>query len=141
MKKAIFIAASVCAVLLSGTAFIFIRNENSAPSAETGVAASNGSVIYVISENSGGQIDPDTAQKIDIENRTAQVLSEFDWVDNAVVTVSDRDPFIAAVLTVNRKPSPDEADSAAYIISQYFDEYVNILITDQDSNVIYPISD
>jgi len=139
MKKVIIIAAA--AVLLTGAAFTFKISKNSGPSAETSVAVSNGSVTYIISENQDGQTDPDIASKIDIENRTAQVLSEFDWVTRAVLTISDSNngTFVSAVLTVSREPSSDEADSAAYIISQYFDEDVDILITDQDSNVIYPL--
>lgn len=141
MKKAIIIAAA--AVLLTGAAFIFKISKSSGPSAETSVAASNGSVTYIISENQGGQTDPDIASKIDIENRTAQVLSEFDWVTRAVLTISDSDSgtFASAVLTVSREPSTDEANSAAYVISQYVDKDADILITDQDSNVIYPLSD
>ncbi len=76
-----------------------------------------------------------------VQDTAAEMLSELDWVDHAVVTISYRDPFVAAVLTVNRKPSTDEANSAAYVISQYVDKDADILITDQDSNVIYPLSD
>lgn len=139
MKKAIII--TVGAVLLTGAAFIFKISKNSEPSVETSVAMSNGSVTYIISKNQDGQTDPDIASKIDIENRAAQVLSELNWIDHAVVTVSDRDPFVAAILTVNREPSSDEANSAAYIISQYVDvdEDTDILITDQDSSVLYPL--
>ncbi len=141
MKKAIAIIIAAAAVLLTGAAFAFIGNQSSEPSVETGMVMSDSNGTYAVVENFSGENDKEIIQIMAVEDTTAEMLSELEWVDHAVVTVSYRDPFVAAVLTVNREPSPDEADSAAYIISQYIDEDADILITDQDSSIIYPRSD
>ncbi len=107
---------------------------------KTGMVMSDDSGTYIVAKNTDDQNDKEIIQIMAVQDTAAEMLSELDWVDHAVVTISYRDPFVAAVLTVNREPSPDEADSAAYIISQYVDEDADILITDQDGNVIYPIS-
>lgn len=105
----------------------------------------NDGSVSVVFDNSLTQDEWDTVLRIDKENRIADVLSYLDWVDHAEVSVSgsDKDLFVAAVLTVSREPSSDDADDAAHIISLYFDssENADILITDQNSNVIYPVSE
>lgn len=139
MKKAVIIASA--AVLLTGAAFIFKISKNSDPIAETSMVMSDDSGTYIVAKNTDDQNDNEIIQIMAVQDTAAEMLSELDWVDHAVVTISYRDPFVAAVLTVNRKPSTDEANSAAYVISQYVDKDADILITDQDSNVIYPLSD
>ncbi len=139
MKKAVIIASA--AVLLTGAAFIFKISKNSDPIAETSMVMSDDSGTYIVAKNTDDQNDKEIIQIMAVQDTATEMLSELDWVDHAVVTISYRDPFVAAVLTVNRKPSADEANSAAYVISQYVDKDADILITDQDSNVIYPLSD
>ncbi len=139
MKKAIIIA--VTAVLLTGAAFIFKISKNSDPIAETSMVMSDDSGTYIVAKNTDDQNDKEIIQIMAVQDTAAEMLSELDWVDHAVVTISYRDSFASAVLTVSREPSTDEANSAAYVISQYVDKDADILITDQDSNVIYPLSD
>ena len=137
MKK-IIIATSV--VLLVGVVLILTRTKDSKPNVETSVVMSNDSSIYVVTENSSGQNDSELIQRMDEESTISDVLSDFDWVDYAVVTISDNNLFVTVVLTVNREPSSNDANDAAYVISRYV-ENADILITDQNSNVIYPVSE
>lgn len=139
MKKAVIIASA--AVLLTGAAFIFKISKNSDPIAETSMVMSDDSGTYIVAKNTDDQNDKEIIQIMAVQDTAAEMLSELDWVDHAVVTISYRDSFASAVLTVSREPSTDEANSAAYVISQYVDKDADILITDQDSNVIYPLSD
>ena len=140
MKKIIIIVTAL--VLLVGVILMLTRNKESGNrlNVKTGMVMSDDSGTYIVAKNTDDQNDQEILQIMAVQDTAAEMLSELDWVDHAVVTISYRDPFVAAVLTVNREPSPDEADSAAYIISQYVDEDADILITDQDGNVIYPIS-
>ena len=140
MKKIIIIVTAL--VLLVGVILMLTRNKESGNrlNVKTGMVMSDDSGTYIVAKNPHDQNDTEIIQIMAVQDTAAEMLSELDWVDHAVVTISYRDPFVAAVLTVNREPSPDEADSAAYIISQYVDEDADILITDQDGNVIYPIS-
>lgn len=138
MKKAVIIASA--AVLLTGAAFIFKISKNSDPIAETSMVMSDDSGTYIVAKNTDDQNDKEIIQIMAVQDTAAEMLSELDWVDHAVVTISYRDSFASAVLTVSREPSTDEANSAAYVISQYVDKDADILITDQDSNVIYPLS-
>lgn len=140
MKKIIIIVTAL--VLLVGVILMLTRNKESGNrlNVKTGMVMSDDSGTYIVAKNTDDQNDKEIIQIMAVQDTAAEMLSELDWVDHAVVTISYRDPFVAAVLTVNREPSPDEADSAAYIISQYVDEDADILITDQDGNVIYPIS-
>lgn len=137
MKK-IIIATSV--VLLVGVVLILTRTKDSKPNVETSVVMSNDSSIYVVTENSSGQNDSELIQRMDEESTISDVLSDFDWVDYAVVTISDNNLFVTVVLTVNRELSSNDANDAAYVISRYV-ENADILITDQNSNVIYPVSE
>ena len=139
MKKAVIIASA--AVLLTGAAFIFKISKNSDPIAETSMVMSDDSGTYIVAKNTDDQNDNEIIQIMAVQDTASEMLSELDWVDHAVVTISYRDPFASAVLTVSREPSADEANSAAYVISQYVDKDADILITDQNSNVIYPLSD
>lgn len=139
MKKAVIIASA--AVLLTGAAFIFKISKNSDPIAETSMVMSDDSGTYIVAKNTDDQNDKEIIQIMAVQDTATEMLSELDWVDHAVVTISYRDSFASAVLTVSREPSTDEANSAAYMISQYVDKDADILITDQDSNVIYPLSD
>lgn len=139
MKKAVIIASAT--VLLTGAAFIFKISKNSDPIAETSMVMSDDSGTYIVAKNTDDQNDKEIIQIMAVQDTAAEMLSELDWVDHAVVTISYRDSFASAVLTVSREPSADEANSAAYVISQYVDKDADILITDQDSNVIYPLSD
>lgn len=139
MKKAVIIASA--AVLLTGAAFIFKISKNSDPIAETSMVISDDSGTYIVAKNTDDQNDKEIIQIMAVQDTAAEMLSKLDWVDHAVVTISYRDSFASAVLTVSREPSADEANSAAYMISQYVDKDADILITDQDSNVIYPLSD
>lgn len=140
MKKIIIIVTAL--VLLVGVILMLTRNKESGNrlNVKTGMVMSDDSGTYIVAKNTDDQNDKEIIQIMAVQDTAAEMLSELDWVDHAVVTISYRDPFVAAVLTVNREPSPDEADSAAYIISQYVDEDADILITDQDGNAIYPIS-
>lgn len=140
MKKIIIIVTAL--VLLVGVILMLTRNKESGNrlNVKTGMVMSDDSGTYIVAKNTDDQNDKEIIQIMAVQDTAAEMLSELDWVDHAVVTISYRDPFVAAVLTVNREPSSDEADSAAYIISQYVDEDADILITDQDGNVIYPIS-
>lgn len=105
-------------------------------------------VVTLLNDGSVSAVDSltkderDIIVRIDKENRIADVLSYLDWVDHAEVSISgsDKDLFAAAVLTVNRELSSDDADDAAYVISRYV-ENADILITDQNANVIYPFGD
>ncbi|MBD5146136.1 MAG: hypothetical protein HDT21_09585 [Ruminococcus sp.] len=135
MKKIIIIA--VIAVVLAAAAVLFIIGKNDVVSADVTM-----DISQVTVDKFSGQDERDIIARIDKENRIADVLSDLDWVDHAVVTVSDsdKDLFVAAVLTVSREPSSDDAGDAAYIISRYV-ENADILITDQNSNVIYPVSE
>ncbi|MDE6598892.1 MAG: hypothetical protein K2K34_02290 [Oscillospiraceae bacterium] len=119
---------------------ILTRTKDSKPNVETSVVMSNDSSIYVVTENSSGQNDSELIQRMDEESTISDVLSDFDWVDYAVVTISDNNLFVTVVLTVNREPSSNDANDAAYVISRYV-ENADILITDQNSNVIYPVSE
>ena len=132
MKKIIITA--VIAVVLAAAAVLFIIGKNDVVSADVTM-----DISQVTVDKFSDQDERDIIAKIDKENRIADVLSDLDWVDHAVVTVSDsdKDLFVAAVLTVSREPSSDDA---AYVISRYV-ENADILITDQNSNVIYPVSE
>ncbi|MBD5138398.1 MAG: hypothetical protein HDT24_03675 [Ruminococcus sp.] len=135
MKKIIITA--VIAVVLAAAAVLFIIGKNDVVSADVTM-----DISQVTVDKFSDQDERDIIARIDKENRIADVLSDLDWVDHAVVTVSDsdKDLFVAVVLTVSREPSSDDADEAAYVISRYV-ENADILITDQNSNVIYPVSE
>lgn len=133
MKKIIIVAIVI--VLSAAAAVLLTENKNNEANAETVVMSLDGLVV----SDTLTQEEADIADTIDRQNRIAASLSEFEWVNSARVNISADKLSVTAVLDVSRKPLPEEADAAAQIITFYVDglQKEDVVITDQNSNVIY----
>lgn len=137
MKK--IIIAAVVVVLLAAAAVLLTVNKNNEASAETVVMSLDDLVV----SDTLTQEEMDTVGRIDKQNRMETILSEFEWVNSASVNIAADDLSVTAVLDVSREPSPEEADAVAHLITMYVDglQKEDVVIFDQNSNVIYPVSE
>lgn len=60
-----------------------------------------------------------------------------------MVSIAYDNSSVSAVFDVSREPSPDEAETAVHLITLYVNgiEKEDIVITDQNNNVIYSLSE
>ena len=142
MKKIIIIAVII--VILAATMVLLIINKNnSEPQVETIMVRLENDGSYSVVEKVDIEAERDTITRINLENTIADILSEFEWVNSAVVGIAYDNSSVSAVFDISREPSPDETEAAAHIITFYVDglEEEDIFITDQNSNVIYSFSE
>ena len=112
--------------------------------AETNVVmVLNDGSVSTVADKSLTQDERDMAVRIDKENRIAVMLSELDKVNSARVTITADNLSVTAVLDISTELSQDETDAVLKLIMLSLDsiEKEDILITDQNSNVIYPVSE
>lgn len=138
MKK--IIIAAIVIVLLAAAAVLLTVNKNNTASAETVVMPLDD---FDFSNDYLTQEEVDIAVTSDKQNRIAAILSEFEWVNSARVNIAADELSVSAVLDVSREPSPEEADAAAHLITMYVDglQKEDVVITDQNSNVIFSVSE
>ncbi|MDE5576075.1 MAG: hypothetical protein K2J11_01635, partial [Oscillospiraceae bacterium] len=111
--------------------------------AETNVVmVLNDGSVSAVADKSLTQDERDIAVRIDKENRIAVMLSELDKVNSARVTITADNSSVTAVLDISTELSPDETDGVVKLITMSLNgiEKEDILITDQNSNVIYAVS-
>ena len=144
MKKIIIVAVVIA--LLAVASVLLIINKNNTASAEAGVETNvvmlldDGSVSAVAGKNLT-QDEADIVERIDKENRIAIMLSELDKVNSARITITADNSSVTAVLDISEELSPDETDGVVKLITMSLNgiEKEDILITDQNSNVIYSV--
>lgn len=136
MKKIIIIA--VIAVALAAAAVLLTMGKNDVVSADVTM-----DISQVTVDKFSGQDDRDTAERTDKEQRLSVMLSELDNINSAVVSISPDNSSVTAVLDISTELSQDETDAVLKQIMLSLDgiEKEDILITDQNSNVIYPVSE
>ena len=136
MKRIIIIA--VIAVALAAAAVLFIIGKNDVVSADVTM-----DISHVTVDKFSGQDDRDTAERTDKEQRLSVMLSELDNINSAEVSISSDNSSVTAVLDISTELSQDETDAVLKLIMLSLDgiEKEDILITDQNSNVIYPVSE
>lgn len=134
MKKIIIVAIVI--VLAAAAAVLLTVNKNNEASAETVVMSLDD---FDFSDDYLTQEEADAAAMADLQNRIAENLSQFEWVSSAKVTIAADNLSATAFLDISREPLPEEADAAAQIITFYVDglQKEDVVITDQNSNVIY----
>lgn len=140
MKKVIIIAAVIA--LLAAASALLVINKNNTASAETTVVMSLGDFDFSASYDLT-QDERDTAVRMDKENRIAEMLSELDRVNSAKVNISSDNSSVTAVLDISEDLSQDKTDAVLQVITMYLNgiEKDDIVITDQNNNVIYPLSE
>ena len=136
MKKIIIIA--VIAVALAAAAALLIIGKNDVVSADVTM-----DISHVTADKFSSQDDRDTAERTDKEQRLSIMLSELDNINSAEVSISPDNSSVTAVLDISTELSQDETDAVLKQIMLSLDgiEKEDILITDQNSNVIYPVSE
>lgn len=136
MKKVIIIA--VIAVALAAAAVLLTTNKNDVVSADVTM-----DISQVTVDKFSSQDDRDIAEITDKEQRLSVMLSELDNINSAEVSISSDNSSVTAVLDISTKLSQDETDAVLKQIMMFFNgiEKEDILITDQNSNVIYPVSE
>lgn len=136
MKKIIII--SVIAVVLAGAAVLLTMGKNDVVSADVTM-----DISQVTVDKFSDQDDRDIVEKTDKEQRLSVMLSELDNINSAEVSISSDNSSVTAVLDINGELSPDETDGAVKLIMMSLNgiEKKDIFITDQNSNVIYPVSE
>ena len=136
MKKIIIIA--VIAVALAAAAVLLTMGKNDVVSADVTM-----DISQVTVDKFSDQDDRDIAEKTDKEQRLSAMLSELDNINSAEVSISSDNSSVTAVLDISTELSQDETDAVLKLIMLSLDgiEKEDILITDQNSNVIYPLSE
>lgn len=142
MKKIIIVAIVI--VLLAAAAVLLTVNKNNTASAETSAETNvvmllNDGNVSAVAVNNLTQEERDIAKRIDKENRITEMLSELDRINSARVNISSDNSSVTAVLDISGELPQDETDAVFQLITFYVDgiEKEDILITDQNSNVIY----
>lgn len=136
MKKIIIIA--VIAVVLAGAAVLLTMGKNDVVSADVTM-----DISQVTVDKFSSQDDRDIAERTDKEQRLSAMLSELDNINSAEVSISSDNSSVTAVLDISGELSQDETDAVLKQITMFLNgiEKEDILITDQNSNVIYPVSE
>jgi len=143
MKKTVVFIAVGVVLVTAALLLIFLRRPNGASTVETNVKVLGDDGIYHNIDNSDVRTGSEVFLNMENENKISELLSELDWVSTALISISLYDSTVSGVLDITRTPSQAETDQAIEIITSNLDgiKKEDIIITDKNNNVIYPVSE
>lgn len=142
MKKiAVFVAIGV--ILTVALLLIFSIRPNDTSIVETSVKVLGDDGIYHNVDSFDVQTDSDVLLNMEDEKIICELLSEFDWVSTALISISSDNSAVTGVLDTTRNPSQTEIDQVIEMIISHLNgiKKENIIITDKNNNIIYPVSE
>lgn len=143
LKKCKKILVALLAALSVALLLIFSIRPNDTSIAETSVKVLGDDGIYHNVDSFDVQTDSDVHLNMKNEKIISELLSEFDWVNSAHISISSDNSAVTGVLDTIRNPSQTEIDQVIEMIISHLNgiKKENIIITDKNNNIIYPVSE
>jgi len=139
-KEKILIGVILGIIFTAAPLLILSMRKNDAPTAEITMEMVGEDGTYHAVDNSVAQSDSGILLRFEDEKEISDSLTQLNWVNTALISISSDNSSVTAVLDINRKPYQYEVNDVIEMIALRLDglKKENIFITDENRNIIYP---